>query len=302
MGKKLWVVGISLLLLAIANSCSDKSTKPKEPVVKPYFGQELPGETPVAFAPEKLDSLSIWVEATAFSPDGNWFFLSVGASDYSGSTLYYSKIENHAWTPFAPAPFAADFVYANEPVFSADGATLIFTGNRAIGTHDLWTVPLTDSGWGEPTALPAPINSNRNEYRCSYMTDGTIYFCSARAYGMLQIYRAYLDSTQTLVAEMLPAPINTHSYEGDPCIAPDGHFLVFYSCRGGASSDLFVSFKDSTDQWQTPINLGPEFNTSSDEYGAHLSSDGQYLFFTRHTAEGNRIYWVAISAIEGLDS
>jgi hypothetical protein len=63
-----------------------------------------------------------------------------------------------------------------------------------------------------------------------------------------------------------------------------------------------VSFKDSTDTWQTPINLGPEFNTSSDEYGAHLSSDGQYLFFTRHTAEGNRIYWVAISAIEGLDS
>ena len=292
---------MSFFLMAFTNSCSDKSTKPVTPVVEPYFGQTLPGETPIPFAPEKLDSLSVWVEATAFSPDGNWFFLSVGASDYSGASLYYSKIENYAWTAFAACPFTADFVYANEPVFSADGATITFTGNQAIGTHDLWSVTLNDSVWGEPTALPAPINSNRNEFRSSSMTNGTIYFCSARAYGMLQIYKAYTDTTNTLVAEMLPSPINTRSYEGDPCIAPDGHFLVFYSCRGGGSSDLYVSFKDSTDTWKTPIKLSDDFNTASDEYGAHLSSDGQYLFFTRHTSSGNRIYWVATSAIEALD-
>ena len=40
--------------------------------------------------------------------------------------------------------------------------------------------------------------------------------------------------------------------------------------------------------------------SSADEYGAHLSSDGKFLFFTRHTARGNGIYWVASSAIEKL--
>ncbi|HBC45658.1 MAG TPA: hypothetical protein DCZ43_01290 [candidate division Zixibacteria bacterium] len=303
MQKRNLAVLMCVILPAFATSCDKKSTKPNDvvPVVEPYFGQSLPGETPVPFAPELLDSVSVWVEATDFSPDGTQFLLSVGAADYSGSELYYSKLVNTEWTPFTKPLFTSDFVYSNEPVFSADGATLTFTGQKDTGSRDLWTVSLTDSGWGEATELPSPINSNRNEFRSSTMTDGTIYFCSNRS-GMMQIYKAYRDSTQTLIAEMLSAPINTHSYEGDPCIAPDGHFLIFYSCRGGRSADLFVSFSDSTGGWETPINLGPDFNSANDEYGAHLSSDGQYLFFTRHTAQGNRIYWVAISAVENLNS
>jgi hypothetical protein len=61
-----------------------------------------------------------------------------------------------------------------------------------------------------------------------------------------------------------------------------------------------VSFPDGRGDWGTPINLGPAFNTPDDEYGAHLSSDGKYLFFTRHTSQGNGIFWVAVSAIEQL--
>jgi Tol biopolymer transport system component len=91
-----------------------------------------------------------------------------------------------------------------------------------------------------------------------------------------------------------------NSYEGDPCIAPDGHFLVFCSGRNGGSTDLFVSFSDGKGSWGTPIDLGAAFNTGNDEYGAYLSHDGKYLFFTRHTSQGDGIYWVAISAIEKL--
>ena len=61
-----------------------------------------------------------------------------------------------------------------------------------------------------------------------------------------------------------------------------------------------MSFPDGRGDWGTPINLGPAFNTPDDEYGAHLSSDGKYLFFTRHTSQGNGIFWVAVSAIEQL--
>ncbi len=115
---------------------------------------------------------------------------------------------------------------------------------------------------------------------------------------MMQIYKAYKDAKETWVAEMLGAPINTQSYEGDPCIAPDGHFLVFNSGRGGRSADLYVSFRDGKGNWGTPINLGDPFNSSDHEYGAHLSPDGKYLFFTRHSAKENGIYWVAASAVE----
>ena len=266
-----------------------------------YFGQVLPGDTPVPFAPEVLTSISPWVAGTAFSPDGTQLFVSVGTADYTGARLYSSTRVNGEWTPVVPAPFASDFVYSNEPVFSADGKTLTFTGRKATGPQDLWTVGHTKHGWGTPVALPAPISSDAKEFRGSYMADGTMYFTSARS-GMYQVYRAYKDATKTLRVELVGAPISTNSYDGDPCIAPDGRFLIFNSARDWKSADLYVSFRDSQGGWGAAIKLGPDFNTSDDEYGAHLSSDGKYLFFTRHTSHGDGIYWVAVSAIERLNS
>jgi hypothetical protein len=264
-----------------------------------YFGQAVPGNAPAAFAPEILTSINPWVAGTAFSPDWTQFFVAVGTPDYSGARLYYSTRVNDEWTPVVPAPFASDFVYSNEPVFSADGKTLTFTGKKTTGTRDLWTVSYEGHRWGTPVALPAPINSDADEYRGSYMPDGTLYFTSARS-GMYQVYKGHKDAAQALVVELVGAPISTNSYEGDPCIAPDGRFVVFNSGRDGKSADLFVSFRDARGGWEAPINLGPAFNSPYDEYGAHLSSDGQYLFFTRHTPQGNGIYWVAVSAIDRL--
>ncbi len=265
-----------------------------------YFGQTLPGDTPVPFAPEILSSINAWVAGTAFSPDGTQLFVSVGAPDYSGARLYYSTRVHDEWTPVVTAPFVSEFIYSNEPVFSADGKTLTFTGKKSTGSLDLWTVRYEGHQWGTPVALPAPINSGATEFRGSYMPDGTMYFTSARS-GMNQVYKGYKDATQTLAVELVGAPISTSSYEGDPCIAPDGRFLIISSARDGKSADLFVSFPDARGGWGTPINLGPAFNSPDDEYGAHLSSDGKYLFFTRHTSQGNGIYWVAVSAIEKLE-
>jgi Tol biopolymer transport system component len=138
------------------------------------------------------------------------------------------------------------------------------------------------------------------EFRGSLMSDGTLYFTSGRS-GVNQVYRARKDAAHGLVVELVAAPISTNSHEGDPCIAPDGRFLIFNSARDWKSSDLYVSFRDAGGGWGTPIKLGPEFNSPADEYGAHLSSDGKYLFFTRHTGQGNSIYWVAVSAIEKLE-
>jgi len=141
-----------------------------------YFGQPLPGDTPVLFASEILASISPWVAGTAFSPDGTQLFVSVGAPDYSGARLYYSTRVNDEWTRVVAAPFTADFTYSNEPVFSADGKTLTFTGRKSTGSLDLWTVSYTNQRWGTPVPLPSPINSPATEFRGSYMPDGTLYF------------------------------------------------------------------------------------------------------------------------------
>lgn len=176
--------------LAVANA-DGKVTKTAIVTVNPqvrraYFGQTLPGEIPVLFAPEKLNALSPWVEHTDFSPDGTLFFASVGTADYSDAKLYSSTLVNDEWTPFVEPPFLSDFTYSNEPVFSADGATLTFTGKKATGSLDLWTVSYANQRWGRPVGLPPPINSDAKEFRGSSMSNGTFYFGSQRS-GMMQV-------------------------------------------------------------------------------------------------------------------
>jgi Tol biopolymer transport system component len=287
----------STLFFASAITCFSQTDIKIDSIKGIYFGQALPGEVPVLFAPEVLKSVSVWVEATAFSPDGSLFFLAVGDSTYSSAKLYYSKCVNNVWTPFLEPPFLSGFTFSHEPVFSADGTTLTFTGKKGTGTLDLWTVRHTDQGWDTPVAMSSPINSSAKEYRGSYMADGTLFFGSSRS-GMMQVYKATRDTSRALAVEMVGPPISTKSFEGDPCIAPDGRFLIFYSARDGKSSDLYVSFRDAKGGWGSPTILGDKFNSSDDEYGAHLSSDGRYLFFTRHTSKRNSIYWVASSVIE----
>ncbi|MFZ1683109.1 MAG: hypothetical protein WAU88_03170 [Candidatus Zixiibacteriota bacterium] len=302
--KTLFVIGTCVILLNVARLYGNERSGPADasiPIPEQYFGQPAPGETPVLFAPAILNAISPWVEATELSPDGTMFFVGVGNASYTSAHLYYSKYEGGAWTPFTDAPFLSGFGLSHEPVFSPNGDTLTFTGREVGGTNDLWTVDYTAGVWGTPVSLPAPINSSGQEWRGSRMSDGTLYFGSTRAIpGNNQIFKAYKDGSLNTVVELLGAPINNGTYEGDPCIAPDGHYMVFNSGRNGASTDLFVSFKNSLGGWGTPINLGSSFNSSSDEYGAHLSHDGKYLFYTRHTTTGNKIYWVAVSAIEKL--
>ncbi len=268
-----------------------------------YLGQPLPGETPVLFAPEVLKAVSPWVSGIAFSKDGAECFLHVGDANYSGMSMYYSKCVNGVWMPLVEPAFLAGFTSSGEPLFSQDGRTLTFTAKKGTRSTDLWTVSRTTSGWGNPVAMPAPINTDTNEFRGSFASDGTFYFGSERVSpGINQVFKARKNASQAWVAEQLGGPINALSYDGDPCIAPDGRFLVTYAGRVGGYGrvDLYVTFSDGKGGWGTPVNLGPKFNSPDDEFGACLSQDGKHMFFNRHTAEGDKLYWVAVTAIDKL--
>ena len=307
----LFTLGSSMLFMG----CGGK-TDPTPALVPPppaYFGQALPGEKPVIFTTEKLQALSPWIEATAFSPDGTVFSTVVGSADYSGAVLHLSTYVDGAWTAITPAPFLADFVSSTEPVFSADGTTLMFTGKKAGGVMHFWTVSYANKTWGTPVAMPSPFNNETNSWRGSYTTDGTFYFGSERCTnpvdGTIEIYKAFKNSTQQWEVELLGPTINTGIYECDPCIASDGRFIVFSSARDQLTCDLFVSFRTAQGGWGEAINLGPDFNQTRNsagngvqEYGPHLSVDGKYLFYTRHTTngtlKGDQILWVSVSAID----
>jgi WD40-like Beta Propeller Repeat len=86
----------------------------------------------------------------------------------------------------------------------------------------------------------------------------------------------------------LGSTINTTFNEQGPTLSNDELSLYFGSDRPGGIGgfDIWVSQRACKDcAWETPLNLGPGVNTSSDETGPGLSVDG-HLLFLRSTRPG----------------
>jgi Tol biopolymer transport system component len=272
-------------------------------VTGPYFGQTPPGTNPVIFAPGILSLPGRFESRTAFSPDGKECFFTVTDGGYNYMHLYSTTQDvSGVWSPQVRVSFLPG-QDIGEPLVSQDGARLYFTG-FTNGQTDFYTVDRTPQGWSNPAVLPPPINSASWEFNYSLATNGTAYFASARPGGLggLDIYRVRPVADQPLQVERLGAPVSSSSPDGDPCIAPDERFLIFYSLRGG-NGDQYVCFNNRKGGWTSPVRLGSRFNTQADEFGSSLSPDGRYLFFVRHQYLGTTgdVYWVSVDAIDSLN-
>ncbi len=77
--------------------------------------------------------------------------------------------------------------------------------------------------------------------------------------------------------------------------------MVFNSIKSGGlgGADLYLTLQQPDGTWTTPKNLGARVNSIYHDFGAHITADRKYLFFTRRTG-GNTsrdaadIYWVEL--------
>jgi len=90
-----------------------------------------------------------------------------------------------------------------------------------------------------------------------------------------------------------------------PGIAPDESFIVFYSIKpgaqGGTETNLYLTLREADGTWTKPRNMGPGINSGYYEYGARISPDKKYMFFTRSIGwdlgtlcDTGDIYWVEL--------
>jgi hypothetical protein len=270
---------------------------------------KLPGETPEVLAPGVISILGRNTGHLAFSPDGLECYFTVFDFDekngYHNSRMLYTRHQNGAWTPPAPAPFVSGKENF-EPLFSRDGNRLYFGVRDSPSNTDFWTVHRAsrNEDWTDPHPLGAPFNSPKEEWNLAQAADGTMYFASGRDGGMgrLDLYRTVQKPGQPLQVENLGAPVNSEFDDGDPGISPDGKTLVFYSVpnRPGVTggSDLFICFDNGHGGWTTPVNMGAGFNTPGDEFAATFSQDGRVLFFARFDGKHGDVYWVSTTALE----
>jgi outer membrane protein OmpA-like peptidoglycan-associated protein len=134
--------------------------------------------------------------------------------------------------------------------------------------------------------MGATVNSSSWDSQPSVSSDGnTLYFTSDRSggKGKKDIWKTTKnDKGEWTTPVNLGDTINTHNDEMAPFIHPDDQTLYFTSNghQGMGGYDIFYSRKDSSGNWETPINIGYPINTSDDESCLIVNANGDLAYFS----------------------
>ena len=176
------------------------------------------------------------------------------------------------------------------PSITANGSMLFFTSGRpdpdGRTQRDFWMSRLDGGFWTTPTNVGPPINTAMNEGTPSISSDGqTLYFAAcdrAAGFGRCDLFTARRDGKSWTDVRPLPAPVNSGSWDAQPSISSDGTTLFFASDRGGGQGgvDIWMAKRTAEGAWSSPVNLGPDVNTSSDDVSPFIAADGRTLYFS----------------------
>ena len=247
---------------------------------------------PVVFAPGVISTGDDDAHAT-FTAGGDSVYFIKSTPTFGHWTVLISHFANGAWSTPEVAPFSGRYHDADVAI-APDGRSMFFVSNRPASAGakpredtDIWVMRRGPGGWGEPEHL-APLASDGNEWFPTVTKSGTVYFGSERREGnhgpagTADLWRARLVNGHYTEPENLGDVINTAGQDIEGYIAPDESFLIFSSngqpdTRG--SYDLYISYQRDG-QWTKPRNLGDSINSDGWDFGAKISPDGKYLFFT----------------------
>ncbi len=325
-------MGIVLLLISITVvlSCTPQNKSPA--LQGEYLGQSPPGDDPVLFAPGII-STGMNERDIAITSQGDeiYFTISLGRSVYA---IAVCRSDNGIWTQPEIAPFSGrKGIQDLEPFISPDGGKFYFVSDRPIsegekkGNMDIWVMDLTETGWGEPYNIGAPVNSELGDFFPSVTKDGTLYFTRNEKGGSTAVYRSRLAEGKYTDPERLGETVNSTRGVYNVFISPDEDYLIapiFGREDSLGGTDYYIIFRDPDDTWHEPINLGEKINTKFNfEWSPYVTRDGKYFFFMSDrvaqekpetqltyktlTDQYNRpqngntdIYWVSASFIQKL--
>lgn len=184
---------------------------------------------------------------------------------------------------------------------SADGHYLFYMQceNRSEngwgqGGCDLYMRYRSDSMWSDPQSFGATINTPGYEgMPCLSPDNRELYFVSDRpgGYGGLDIWVARFENGLWQKPKNLGPNINTSGDETAPFIHADNSTFYFSSNghQGMGGADLFMSKKINDTTWTKAINMGYPINSTADETGISINTDGTRLLFSsdRDSISGN---------------
>ncbi|HAM99159.1 MAG TPA: flagellar motor protein MotB [Marinilabiliales bacterium] len=179
---------------------------------------------------------------------------------------------------------------------SADGKTLVFTGcNRpdGFGNCDIYFSHFIDGQWAVPENAGPLLNSSFSEKQPVLSADGRIlYFASDRpgSIGGMDIWASKLSlDGQWLRPVNLGRVVNTVFDEASPFIHADNRSFYFSSegHPGLGKKDIFYSFRNDSNSWSKPANIGFPINTYRDEIGLVIDYSGTKAYYSSDVLENN---------------
>ena len=219
-----------------------------------------------------------------------------------GDDIFISKFSENGWS-------SGELVSSLSSANNNDALMAVSPdGNNAITYKDgkLGIVKREIDGWSEISYLPSSINSGPWDGDAVFSSDNnTIIFASSRNTGYnysnhseyhgaskrpLDLYAAHKTENGSWGEPVNLGPvINTTLSERAPFLHPDMKTLYFSSDghAGVGKYDVFKSTRldeDCWDCWSEPINLGKEINTTKDDWGYKISTDGTTAYFSKKAA------------------
>ena len=168
------------------------------------------------------------------------------------------------------------------PVFSGKDSILIYTSDKTFYSA-IMMCRLKNGVWQEPIVINDQLGADDNCHVCSINPGGDKIFLSQREEdGSFDLYSSTLKKGKWSKMKKLNEEINTFYDETHAVVTPDENYLFFTSNRPGGmgAMDIYVSKKNSRDDWEIPIPLGEPINSPYSEETPFFSEDGKILFFS----------------------
>ncbi|MEK6476715.1 OmpA family protein [Catalinimonas sp. 4WD22] len=191
-----------------------------------------------------------------------------------------------------------------KPIIAPDGNMLFFSRRSPENVggetdpEDIWYSErnLSTDSWSEPKNIGRPLNNKGSNFVSAVMVDDNNNY-------VLLLGNAYLEdnkmisgvstSTQQSDGWAKPVPLNISNFynyamSANYFLSNDQRYLLMAVERddtyGGL--DLYISFKQGSNSWTEPINLGNQINTPDIESSPFIAADDSTLFFSSRGYSG----------------
>ena len=188
------------------------------------------------------------------------------------------------------------------PVVSADGKTLYFVRdaedypNSGYSQDDeIWYSEFKDGHWTDAKKMPSPFNDEHNNGLYYVSPDQSVFIVSG-SYdngvflsddGLSVITKSH--SGWTKPNRLIISDIYNDSRYYSYSLSSDRKYLILSIERDEdtyGKRDLYVSFLQDDGTYTTPLNLGPQINTSLNDGTPFLAADNRTLYFSSYGHAG----------------